>query len=93
MKRSKKYFADNGYTEASAIKFFKYYDPDWKDSKDRSVIRWKQKAQGIWFKPENELIHSTDNADRRVFGNVTSSDIKEQMEYMKKLDDEQRLGK
>lgn len=52
----KKYFKENNYTEKSAIKFFKYYDAGkWKDSKGNAVINWKQKAQSVWFKEENEV--------------------------------------
>lgn len=50
------YFTENGYTEQSAKKAFDYYTvADWKDSKGNKVKNWKQKMQGVWFKPENEL--------------------------------------
>lgn len=50
-----KYFSDNGYSEQSAIKAFNYYDAgDWKDSGGKQVKSWKQKMQGVWFKPENK---------------------------------------
>ena len=50
------YFIDNNYTKESAEKFFNYYEAaGWKDSNDRQVKNWKQKAQGVWFKPENEM--------------------------------------
>jgi hypothetical protein len=52
----KKYFLDNGYSEQSAEKFFNYYHvAEWKDSKGNQVKNWKQKSQGIWFKPENKI--------------------------------------
>ncbi len=50
----KTYFMENGYTEQSAMKAFKYYnDADWIDSKGNKVKNWKQKMQGVWFKEEN----------------------------------------
>jgi len=53
----KLYFLDNGYSEISAKRFFDYYSvADWKDSKGNKVKNWKQKAQAVWFKPENKII-------------------------------------
>lgn len=56
-----KYFNQNGYTIESARKFFKYYETSrgekgrvWKDSSGKTVKNWKQKAQSVWFKPENK---------------------------------------
>jgi hypothetical protein len=50
------YFTENGYTKESAIKFFNYYEvANWEDSKGKEVKRWKQKAQGVWFKDENKI--------------------------------------
>jgi hypothetical protein len=49
------YFAENGYSEKSAIKSFNYYDvAEWIDSKGNKIKNWKQKMQGVWFKTENE---------------------------------------
>jgi hypothetical protein len=49
------YFNQNGYTSQSADKFFKYYETgDWTDSKGSKIKNWKQKAQAVWFKPENK---------------------------------------
>ncbi len=37
-----------------AKKVFEYYDTaNWKDSKGSQVKNWKQKLQGVWFRPEN----------------------------------------
>lgn len=56
----KSYFIENNYSEISAQKFFDYYSiADWKDSKGNKVKNWKQKAQAVWFKPENEIKAST----------------------------------
>lgn len=50
------YFKENGYTTESATKAFNYYaSANWVDSKGNKVKNWKQKMQGVWFKPENEL--------------------------------------
>jgi cell division protein FtsI/penicillin-binding protein 2 len=49
------YFKEKGYTEAAAIKAWNYYEAgEWKDGKGTQVKNWKQKMQGVWFKPENE---------------------------------------
>lgn len=49
------YFKSNNYTQESAEKFFEYYSSgDWKDKNGSQVMNWKQKAQSVWFKPENE---------------------------------------
>jgi NACalpha-BTF3-like transcription factor len=51
------YFLQNGYSENSAKKFYDYYSiANWKDSKGNQVKNWKQKAQAVWFKPENKII-------------------------------------
>jgi len=55
----KEYFLKNGYTEYSAIKFYDYYNPEWKDSNDKPVKNWQQKARGIWFKEENKIKEAT----------------------------------
>lgn len=48
------YFKEKGYSEESAKKFFDYYEAGgWSDSKGKKVKNWKQKALGVWFKPEN----------------------------------------
>jgi hypothetical protein len=50
------YFKENGYTTESASKAFNYYaSANWVDSKGNKVKNWKQKMQGVWFKPENEI--------------------------------------
>ena len=52
----KEYFSENGYTQESAIKFFNYYSvANWNDAKGNKVKNWKQKAQSVWFKPENKI--------------------------------------
>lgn len=52
----KLYFFEKGFSEISAQKFFDYYSVNnWKDSNDKPVKNWKQKAQSVWFKPENEI--------------------------------------
>ena len=57
------YFLDNGYSKESAIKMYNFYDASisssrqkyWKDSRGNPVKNWKQKAQSVWFKSENEV--------------------------------------
>jgi hypothetical protein len=49
------YFIENGYSDLIAKKFFDYYSvSNWKDGKGNKVKNWKQKAQAVWFKPENK---------------------------------------
>jgi hypothetical protein len=49
------YFTDNGYTEESARRAFKYYnEAAWKDSRGKQVLNWKQKMISVWFKDENK---------------------------------------
>lgn len=51
------YFIENGYSDLAAKKFFDYYSvSNWEDSKGNKVKNWKQKAQAVWFKPENKII-------------------------------------
>jgi len=50
------YFNQNGYSEESAIKAFKYYETgQWKDGKGNKVKNWKQKMQSVWFKEDNKI--------------------------------------
>lgn len=49
------YFEENGYKKEAAIKAFNYYNvANWFDSKGNKIKSWKQKMQGVWFKPENK---------------------------------------
>ena len=56
------YFNGNGYTTDSARKMYNYYQASvssnrqryWKDSRGNTVKSWRQKAQSVWFKPENK---------------------------------------
>jgi hypothetical protein len=57
------YFKENGFSNSSAIKAFKYYsEADWKDSNDKPVLNWKQKMRGVWFKDENKTPSQRSNA-------------------------------
>lgn len=60
----KDFFKKNGYKEESAIKFHQYYSAaDWSDGKGNQVKNWKQKAIGVWFKPENKETTPTLNTN------------------------------
>lgn len=53
------YFLEKGYSDSSAKKAWEYYEAgNWKDSKGNQVKSWKQKMQGVWFKPENLIVES-----------------------------------
>ncbi len=61
----KLYFFENGYSDLSAQRFFDYYSvANWKDSKGNKVKNWKQKAQAVWFKPDNKIV---DNSNKMVY--------------------------
>jgi hypothetical protein len=50
------YFKENGYSEESARKVFKYYSTlDWYDSKGNKIRNWKSKMIAVWFKDENRI--------------------------------------
>lgn len=50
------YFVDNGYIAEVGKKAFNYYNAaNWKDSKGKAIINWKQKMVGVWFKDENKI--------------------------------------
>lgn len=50
-----KYFSENGYSEAAALKAFNHYQlGGWKDTNGKPVLAWKQKMHTVWFKPENK---------------------------------------
>lgn len=49
------YFKENGYSKDLAEQFHKGYNQtDWKDSRGKPIISWKQKAIQVWFKPDNK---------------------------------------
>lgn len=50
------YFNLKGYNKEGAKKFYDYYTAaNWKDSKGKQVIFWKQKAIGNWFREEYKI--------------------------------------
>lgn len=58
------YFTSNGYRADIATNAFKYYDSaDWRDSRGKAVINWKQKMRGVWFKDE----HRTKSAQQSTY--------------------------
>jgi hypothetical protein len=49
------YFTSNGYRADVASNAFHYYqDANWRDSRGKAVMNWKQKMRGVWFKDENK---------------------------------------
>lgn len=53
----KQYFSDHGFSEQSAQTAFDYYTRlNWHDSKNKKVINWKLKMNGVWFKDENKIV-------------------------------------
>lgn len=75
------YFFENGYSNESGLKAWKYYDAgNWKDAKGNQVISWKQKMRGVWFKDENKItngnsripksIKEREREEKELFGNL-----------------------
>lgn len=63
----KSFFVVNGYTTEAAERCWHYYsEGDWKDSSGKSIISWKQKVRGIWFKPENKIQHLANGYQRNT---------------------------
>lgn len=51
----KAYFLEKGYTAEAGSHAWDYYEAgEWKDGQGKPVKAWKQKMQGVWFKPENK---------------------------------------
>ena len=49
------YFKEKGYLVSVAKKAFDFYDvADWKDSRGKQILNWKQKMLGVWLKDENK---------------------------------------
>jgi hypothetical protein len=49
------FFTDNGFRADIASNAFNYYDSaQWRDSRGKAVINWKQKMRGVWFKDEHK---------------------------------------
>jgi hypothetical protein len=54
------FFTANGYRSDIASNAFHYYQSaDWRDSRGKQVINWKQKMRGVWFKDEHKAKAST----------------------------------
>ena len=50
------FFNLKGYNKEGAKKFYDYYTAaNWKDSKGKQVLFWKQKAIGNWFRDEYKI--------------------------------------
>ena len=58
----KAYFKAEGYSEESAIKFHKSYSSnEWRDSNNKPVLNWKQKAINVWFTEQNKIKQEVNN--------------------------------
>ena len=60
-----RFFLEKGRDEILARQFFEYYDAaEWKDSRGKKVVSWKQKALGVWInKPQNNSYGSSKPAN------------------------------
>jgi len=64
LEQVKAYFKAEGYSEASAIKFHKSYSVnDWKDSNNKLVKGWRQKAVNVWFTDANKYVYEEQNTE------------------------------
>ena len=53
------FFTANGYRSDIASNAFNYYNSaGWRDSRGKSVLNWKQKMRGVWFKDEHKAKES-----------------------------------
>jgi len=61
------FFRDKGYNEQGAKKAYEYYSiGDWKDSKGKPVLNWKQKMLSNWMREEFKVkpqMYKTINID------------------------------
>lgn len=79
----KQYFKENGYTEESGEKAFKYYEAgNWKDATGKKVKNWKQKMIAVWFKDENKI-----NQKSKTSSNQKTLDYQER-KLQKELEEE-----
>lgn len=63
----KDYFLLKGYSEATAIKAFDYYEAgDWHDAKGLKIIAWKQKMISSWFKDENKIQNTKEEVKVKI---------------------------
>lgn len=67
------YFADNLYSENSAIAAHEYYtERNWHDKEGTPVINWKMKCRTNWFKEKDKIDPPPVNCDteefRKLFG-------------------------
>lgn len=60
------YFVDNGFDKSLALRFYKgYKEANWYDSKGNQVRNWKQKAQQVWFKNNDQKPLSKNYRDQQ----------------------------
>ena len=53
------YFTANGYRSDIASNAFNYYESaQWRDSRGKPVINWKQKMRGVWFRDDHKAKES-----------------------------------
>lgn len=61
----KAYFEKEGYKEEAAEKFHKSYSSNnWKDTNQKLVKSWKQKAINVWFTEQNKMPHAKKEAPK-----------------------------
>ena len=71
------YFEANGYTAEAGAKAWDYYEAGgWKDARGQPVKSWKQKMQGVWFKPENKTRKAgSDEFSEKTYTSTPDEDI------------------
>ena len=67
------YFIENDYSKELALRAWKGYEAgNWFDSSGKKILNWKQKAQHVWFKNENQ--HGNNKTGSRKYESVPASD-------------------
>ena len=49
------YAKENGYSIDSSFIWNYYNDANWKDSRGKPVLNWKQKIRAVWFKDDKKI--------------------------------------
>lgn len=75
------YFFEKGYSGLSADRFYEgYHAADWHDSQGKKIRNWKQKAQHVWFKEENQIGYKKDSGQKYGRQEVTMDQLHKQAE-------------
>ena len=75
------YFFEKGYSGLSADRFYEgYHAADWHDSQGKKIRNWKQKAQHVWFKEENQIGYKKESTQKYGRQDITMEQLRQQAE-------------